>query len=101
VRLHRLDVDRFLIGVRQHLHPGGEEGVALDVFGDLDPPEPLDENAHALVGILEHLEDASRRAPGVEALRWRRFLLGVLLSDQAEHPLARQRALDELQRAPA
>src|SRR5207248_3344184 len=96
-----VDVLRGLERVVQVADVGAEVGLLLRVVDDLDALETLDQDADALVGVLEHLEDAPRRPTAVEAVRLRRLVLRVLLRREPEHPVARETVLDELQRRAA
>ena len=98
VNLHCLDVLRGLVGVLQVAHLRLEVRFPLRVAGHLDALEPLDQDADAPVGVLEHLQDASRGAPRVEPFGVGVLVLRVLLREEAEHPVAGQRLLHEPQR---
>ncbi len=75
------------------------KGVALGVLADLDAPQALHQDTDAAVRILEHLEDAHRRAAREEPAGIRTLVLRVLLSRDAEHAITGQRLLDHFERA--
>jgi len=101
VRLHRLEILRRLVDVGEVAHLRDEVGIVLGVVQHLDPAQTLDEDADAAVGILQHLEDAAGGAARVEPVAAGGLVLGVLLRDEAEHPVADERLLDQLERGAA
>ena len=101
VRLHRLDVGGFLQLVGELTNAGGEERFAADDLDDVDAPQPLNQNAHARVGILQHLEDAAGGAARIQPVRSGLFVFGVLLRHHRQHAIAGERVRDDLQRRSA
>src|SRR5262249_55914609 len=71
---------------------------ALREIAQLDSRQPLDQNAHALVGVAQHLENLYRAAPRVESLGRGVFLFRVLLCGQRDDLLRVADILDELER---
>jgi hypothetical protein len=101
VRLDGVEVLRGLVLVHQRPRAADEEGIVLEVVLDLDAAQSLDEDAHALIGVLEHLEQAAGRAPRVQAFGARLLVVRGLLRHQPEHAVSGEAVLDELQRRAA
>ena len=78
-----------------------EEGLVLDVLHHLDAAQPLHQNAHAVVGVLEHLEDAARGPARVQPVHVGFFFFRILLRRHPEHAVPGQRLFDRLERAAA
>src|SRR5581483_10275247 len=97
VRLDRVEVLGRRVDVLEVPHVRPEVRLALRVLDHLDALQSLDEDAHGLVGILEHLEDTPRRAARVESLGPRGLLLGILLRREPEHAITGEAVLHELQ----
>ena len=86
------------LGFGDFLDPDGIIGIGLDVSGDLGLGEALHQNLDPLVGQLQHPHDDADGADRVDVVR--RGVLDVegLLRREEDHPVARERRLDGLDR---
>ena len=86
------------LGFGDFLDAHGIIGFGLDIAGNLGLREALDENLDAFVGQLQHPHDDADRADRVDVLRGGVLDVEGLLRRQEDHPVARQRGFDGLDR---
>ena len=85
--------------VRDRFELAREVGLLLREPLQADAAETLDEHPNGSVGDPQHAMDDRRRPDGVDLLRAGCLDLGILRDEEREHPVARHRVVDQLDRA--
>ena len=95
----RLHLRRLGHDVRDRFELAREVGLLLREPLQADAAETLDEHPNGPVGDPQHAMDDRRRPDGVDLLGAWCLDLGIFRDEEREHPVARHRVVDQLDRA--
>ena len=96
--LQRVEFLVALDRLAQAPHVGAEVRFELDEIEQIDSRDALHQHPHAVVGILEHLENAHRRAAREQSLGRRILLFGILLRRESDYARSLAHVLDQPER---
>ena len=100
---HQMSLQRveFLIALdrlAQAPHVGAEVRLELDEIEQVDSRDALHQHPHAMVGILEHLENPHRGAAREQSFGRRILLFGILLRREPDYARSLADVLDQSER---